>query len=432
MVSVLKTEKPWPGLVWSWRDAAAEKTARFMPSQSAERMYERQLKSVAGQVRHIIATDQNPETMQRRLREYAQAITPWAEQAATNMMAAVNRKNEQVWKAAAGKISAGMRKQLSLAVDGLTVSEAIRWNVNMIKNLPEGAASKIAELTETALVSGLREEEVYKKIMSVGDICETRARTIARTEISKANTALTQARAASVGSEGYIWRTSRDGDVRDSHAAMEGKFVKWSEPPTLDGFAAHAGECVNCRCYPEPVIPQETEGRTYESPLPTEVEVRKDPQKGLLSSWEVNNKQIVQHKEGDALPGVRQASFDMRKASAYALNMEHPVGRHKAAVFKDILGMGQEHADMLRDQVMTKLADLPAVRKGSANGAKGTDRDGERFTVHVPVTGPNGKTIEVTTAWIYDRQGKQAQSQTPRMISLFIDDKTLKAYKKGN
>ncbi|MGN5479510.1 phage minor head protein [Cupriavidus basilensis] len=59
----------------------------------------------------------------------------------------------------------------------------------------------------------------------------------------------------SIGSPGYFWRTSGDKDVRDSHRDMEGKFVEWDKPPTLDGMTGHAGCFPNCRCYPEPALP---------------------------------------------------------------------------------------------------------------------------------------------------------------------------------
>ncbi|EFI2486087.1 phage minor head protein, partial [Escherichia coli] len=62
-------------------------------------------------------------------------------------------------------------------------------------------------------------------------------------------------RALSIGSNGYIWRTAEDGDVRHSHREMEGKFVEWGKPPTLDGMTGHAGELPNCRCYKEIVFP---------------------------------------------------------------------------------------------------------------------------------------------------------------------------------
>ncbi|EFO4716945.1 phage head morphogenesis protein, partial [Escherichia coli] len=44
-------------------------------------------------------------------------------------------------------------------------------------------------------------------------------------------------------------------DVRHSHREMEGKFVEWGKPPTLDGMTGHAGELPNCRCYKEIVFP---------------------------------------------------------------------------------------------------------------------------------------------------------------------------------
>jgi hypothetical protein len=37
---------------------------------------------------------------------------------------------------------------------------------------------------------------------------------------------------------------------------MEGKFVKWDEPPILDKMQGHAGGFPNCRCWPDPEIPE--------------------------------------------------------------------------------------------------------------------------------------------------------------------------------
>ena len=71
-----------------------------------------------------------------------------------------------------------------------------------------------------------------------------------------------------------------------SHRAIEGKCVKWSEPPTLDGMAGHAGEYPNCRYYPEPVIPK-SDGVGFDGPfLSTEQEERESGQKKLLTQWE--------------------------------------------------------------------------------------------------------------------------------------------------
>ena len=49
----------------------------------------------------------------------------------------------------------------------------------------------------------------------------------------------------------YIWRTSRDERVRESHLVLEGKTFSWDSPPDV----GHPGQDINCRCTAEPVIP---------------------------------------------------------------------------------------------------------------------------------------------------------------------------------
>lgn len=240
---------------WAWADAAKSRAeaSAFVPSRAAEKRYARQLKSVAGQVRHILATS-SPADAERLLREYDKVLEPWARQTAATMTAGVQRKNAQAWRSIAGRMGLDMRALLNAPGIGAAVRDAIADNVSLIRSLVVGAADDVAALIRESLVTGTRAEDLAKRIAEIGEVSESRARTIARTEVSKAGTALTRARAESIGSEGYIWRTAGDTDTRDSHRAMEGKFVPWDSPPTLDGMTGHAGEFPNCRCYPEPVV----------------------------------------------------------------------------------------------------------------------------------------------------------------------------------
>ncbi len=48
----------------------------------------------------------------------------------------------------------------------------------------------------------------------------------------------------------YIWRTRRDGKVRPSHAANNGKIFAWDTPPPT----GHPGEDYGCRCTAEPYV----------------------------------------------------------------------------------------------------------------------------------------------------------------------------------
>ena len=89
-----------------------------------------------------------------------------------------------------------------------------------------------------------------------------RARLIARTETSKATTALTQARAEELDLQWYLWRTSEDQRVRVSHRRMNNVIFNWKSPPAPEKLVGekstagryHAGNIWNCRCYPEPLL----------------------------------------------------------------------------------------------------------------------------------------------------------------------------------
>ena len=416
--------KPWPDLRWSFADAAAAGTgsADFRPNRAAESRYERQLVNIAKQVRRITLGGGSPEEIERRLREYAEIIEPWARQSASNMMLGVDRKNVKAWRGMAEKMGRDMRGLLEGPGIGAVIRKAVDDNVKEIKSIALGSADKVAEITREALVTGSRADDLAKRIAKAGEVNISKARTIARTEVSKAQSALTMARATSVGSTGYIWRTAGDGDVRDSHRNMEGKFVPWDKPPTLDGMKGHAGEFPNDRCYAEPVIPREdangNPAGTYKQPLQTRAEAEASGTKTLHSTWErQETSEVIPHAPGSPLVGVDNASADkFGKLVKYSLNPDHPSGKHKAKVWKSALGATQEDADMIYDQVM---AFLPYAEAGAQRAAK----YGERFNVFVPVTGPNGKTVDVKTAWIYDRakDGKSI-SMKPRLATIYIPE----------
>ncbi|WP_459459587.1 phage head morphogenesis protein [Rhizobium sp. No.120] len=135
--------------------------------------------------------------------------------------------------------------------------ERLDEQVSLIKSIPFEAAERVRKLANEGIVQGRRSNYIAEEIMRSGDVARSRANTIARTEVSRTSTELTRARAEHVGSVGYIWRTADDSDVRHSHAEMEGQFVRWDQPPTLDGMKGHAGQFPNCRCWCEVVIPDD-------------------------------------------------------------------------------------------------------------------------------------------------------------------------------
>ncbi|AEZ45693.1 MULTISPECIES: phage head morphogenesis protein [Salmonella] len=192
------------------------------------------------------------------LERYSEIITPWATKVAENFTADIVRKNDEQWRKHSKTISRELRNLVSNAPPGQVMKSIVAEQVKYIKSLPLEAADRVYDIQNRAIeavVTGGRAEHFAKEIAASGDIAKSRADLIARTELGRATGALDQARALSIGSNGYIWRTAEDGDVRHSHREMEGKFVEWGRPPTLDGMTGHAGELPNCRCYKEIVFP---------------------------------------------------------------------------------------------------------------------------------------------------------------------------------
>lgn len=195
--------------------------------------------------------------IEKMLREYAEAITPWAHATAAGMLADVAHRDRKLWVNVTQGMSEALRAELATAPTGETLRQLQLEQVRLIKSLPLEAAERVHKLTYEGLANATRATEIAAEIRRSGKVTESRATLIARTEVGRASTNLGQARAKHVGSEGYIWRTAMDSDVRPSHKRMEGKFVAWGKPPTLDNLTGHAGCVPNCRCYCQIVLPDD-------------------------------------------------------------------------------------------------------------------------------------------------------------------------------
>ncbi|EKG6683485.1 phage head morphogenesis protein [Escherichia coli] len=232
-------------------------------NRQAEIRYRTSLRRIARAVGDIVnghydgSNDSITEIIEA-LERYSEIITPWATKVAENFTADIVRKNDEQWRKHSKTISRELRNLVNSSPPGQVMKSIVAEQVKYIKSLPLEAADRVYDIQNRAIeavVTGGRAEHFAKEIAASGDIAKSRVDLIARTELGRATGALDQARALSIGSNGYIWRTAEDGDVRHSHREMEGKFVEWGKPPTLDGMTGHAGELPNCRCYKEIVFP---------------------------------------------------------------------------------------------------------------------------------------------------------------------------------
>lgn len=176
---------------------------------------------------------------------------------ATKMFAQVEREEWDRWKSVSEDIGAGLRDVVGNTPVGQVAQDIVYRQIQLMKSLPLESADRVMDIQRQAMqavIGGERPDQLYEMIMQTGGVAASRAQLIARTEIGRATGALAQARALSVGSEGYWWRIHGAG-TRPSHRKMKDVFVRWGNPPTLDGMTGHAGCLPNCECWMDVHIP---------------------------------------------------------------------------------------------------------------------------------------------------------------------------------
>lgn len=255
--------KEWPAALGckEWRDSRNSQAPRNPTRLNrAIRDFERFLKGIAEHSGAIIEGFKPGDpavlpTLTQVLNAYADALRPWALVTAGKMLEEVNGRDRDSWRSLSNSISAQLREDILSAPVGETMRELLERQVGLIQSIPREAAERVHRLTLEGLEDSTRASEIAKEIMASGSVAKSRATLIARTEVGRTAEVLAETRAKHVGSEGYIWETAHDGDVRPSHKAMAGKFVHWDSPPTLDNLTGHAGALPNCRCWPRVILP---------------------------------------------------------------------------------------------------------------------------------------------------------------------------------
>ena len=143
-------------------------------------------------------------------------------------------------------------------------------NYTLITSNAKNYISKINTLTEQAIVNGMSpgklKEEILKATESLSD---KHCKLLARDQMGKLNGQITEAQMTEVGLDMYVWSTSYDDRVRDSHAVMEGLLCRWDDASVCSydngktwvsrpsgAIDLHPGQDIQCRCvalafYPE-------------------------------------------------------------------------------------------------------------------------------------------------------------------------------------
>jgi SPP1 gp7 family putative phage head morphogenesis protein len=234
-------------------------------SKKAEQQYLRDLMQILQSYFSAEGSTQTaPGAHKAHLLSLSQWLDKYAWQAAHRMIVGRYVDTQSTWRAAARQSMKGSMLyhalQQELAGDvGKRVRELVRENARLISSLPQDVAREVAQMIATREQKGLR---AASSEFLIPHVIRWKARLIARTETSKATTALTQARSESLGLDWFIWQTSRDQRVRKSHRMMQGVLVKWTNLPSPERLAHEknppapyaAGNVYNCRCHPVPLI----------------------------------------------------------------------------------------------------------------------------------------------------------------------------------
>lgn len=157
----------------------------------------------------------------------------------------------------------------------------MEYNYELIVSNAKNYVSKINIIVEQGVVNGQSvqkvKEEIFKATQSLSN---KHCKLLARDQIGKLTGQVEQAQMQEIGLELYVWDTSMDDRVRESHALMQGLLCRWDdasvcsydggktwEPRPAGAIDLHPGQDIQCRCsalsyYPELI--SEVEGKPME------------------------------------------------------------------------------------------------------------------------------------------------------------------------
>ena len=232
----------------------------FKPRRNIEQQFASDVLSYVSRVLNAPATGGVPAHL---LNDFS-FLDQWAWQAASRMVTGLLTLGQRTWRNAASASGQGSRIYAALQHElhgpvGRRARQLIAENALLIRSLPEEVRVNVARRVAREEYAGERAEAIEELIPHVTRV---KARLIARTETSKASTALTRARAENLGLQWYVWRTSKDQRVRPSHKLMNGVLVAFTDAPSPEALLGikstlgfyNAGDAPNCRCYVEPLI----------------------------------------------------------------------------------------------------------------------------------------------------------------------------------
>lgn len=155
-------------------------------------------------------------------------------------------------QASDNQLSSMILKQTGIDFSGLmsdsvlkeAVDEAVAANIALINSIPQQYLDRVEQAVMASLQAGTLNATLADDLTKIEGVTKSRAKLIARDQLGKINSRLSQIRQQSLGVTHYFWSTSHDERVRKRHRNWDGDRIAW-DTPTIDG---HPGQAIQCRC----------------------------------------------------------------------------------------------------------------------------------------------------------------------------------------
>lgn len=249
---------------------------KFVYSHSGiSQRYESDLKQISNEVDRIVKKfpfrageeinlDDANELIEK-LQTYSEKIYDWATNTANKMLIQVDKQSKKEWETHSQRMSLALKNELLKTNTGKALKQYLDDNVELITSLPLEAAQRVHDIVYKNIYTGKkRAETIAKEIYRTGQVTQSRARLIARTEVSRTATGLTKVRAESVDISWFRWNSIHDIRTRKSHAQMNNVLCRWDEPPNPEKLFPDKkakpygnylpGATFYCRCQPLPLV----------------------------------------------------------------------------------------------------------------------------------------------------------------------------------
>jgi SPP1 gp7 family putative phage head morphogenesis protein len=248
------------------------KTAKDLwePKRRIELTYQRSLRVIMRKLEKELKGKNDLTSILNTLKKFmkSEEFNKYAYASAKKMVTSLFTDAGKTWRTAANVNSKGrqiyeaLKHEIDTTPIGISIREQTERNARLIKSMPERIRVEITDIVARESINGRRASEIAEDLQErFPEMLKAKADLIARTETSKTSTALTKSRCDNLGIKAYIWRTSEDIRVRDSHSKMDDVIIFWNNPPSPEALAGeknvgyyHPGNIYNCRCYPEPII----------------------------------------------------------------------------------------------------------------------------------------------------------------------------------